>query len=63
MSGKKDEKVMTAMEEVKALIYAVSNYNADEVRAAARVRANHRALARTIVVLFTKYILQSPLHR
>ena len=47
MSKKKDEKVLTAMEEVKALIYAVSNYNADEVKAAARVRTKRETHTHT----------------
>ena len=39
MSSKKgkDAKVMTAMKEMEGLIHAVSNYNADEVRAAGSV--------------------------
>jgi hypothetical protein len=37
---KKSSTVLTAMEEMKALIHAVVNYNAEEVKAAARVRAN-----------------------
>lgn len=39
----KAHKVQTAMEEVQALIHAVSNYNADEVRAAAKVGAPHHS--------------------
>lgn len=33
----KKEKVMGAMEEVKALIYAVTNYGPEEVKASAQV--------------------------